>query len=177
MTENLGCLLHIQLEDISRIISSIMHDYYTKTVKTPVKTGVIVSYQSFGDLMRLNPHFHCTVLEGGIDEAGSFHHVLIKNTTKLTEVFRRRVIELFVYRVYSTEGSSQRFSPSNIPDFRSTTSVPIPTSSRKVRVNLSQYIIRNPISLQKIFYARSNGTVMYTTKYNEYWKQKIKMAI
>ena len=54
MTENLGCLLHIQLEDISRIISSIMHDYYTKTVKTPVKTGVIVSYQSFGDLMRWN---------------------------------------------------------------------------------------------------------------------------
>ena len=42
-------------------------------------------------------------------------------------------------------------------------------------MNLSQYIIRNPVSLQKILYARSNGTVIYTMKYNEYWKQNIKL--
>ena len=54
-------------------------------------------------------------------------------------------------------------------------SVSIPASSRKARVNLSQYIIRHPVSLQKILYARSNGTIIYKTKYNEYWKENIKL--
>jgi hypothetical protein len=30
-------------------------------------------------------------------------------------------------------------------------------------------------TLQKILYARSNGTIIYTTKYNEYWKENIKL--
>jgi hypothetical protein len=54
-------------------------------------------------------------------------------------------------------------------------SISIPTSSRKARVNLSQYIIRHPVSLQKILYARSNGRIIYKTKYNEYWNQNIKL--
>jgi hypothetical protein len=43
-------------------------------------------------------HFHCIVLEGGIDEACFFHHIPIKDTAKLNEVFRMRVIKLFVDR-------------------------------------------------------------------------------
>jgi hypothetical protein len=54
-------------------------------------------------------------------------------------------------------------------------SVPIPASSRKARVNLSQHIIRYPVSLQRILYARSNGTIVYKTKYNAYWKENIKL--
>jgi hypothetical protein len=58
----------------------------------------MVSYQSFKDLLRFNPHHHCLVLGGGIDEADSFHHIPIKDVTSLTRVFRRRVIKLFVDR-------------------------------------------------------------------------------
>ena len=29
--------------------------------------------------------------------------------------------------------------------------------------------------MQKILYARSNGTIIYKTKYNEYWKESIKL--
>ena len=98
MTDSLGCLLLRHFEDVSRIIFSIIHDFYNETAKTTVKEGAVVSYQSFGDLVRWNPHYHCIVLEGGIDEAGSFHHIPIKDTSSLAEVFRRRVIKLFVDR-------------------------------------------------------------------------------
>jgi hydroxymethylpyrimidine pyrophosphatase-like HAD family hydrolase len=58
-------------------------------------------------------------------------------------------------------------------------SVSIPASSKKARVNLSQYIIRHPGNpadcLQKILYVCSNGTVIYKTKYNEYFKKNIKL--
>jgi hypothetical protein len=46
-------------EEVSRIISSIKPKYYTESAATAVKTGIVISYQSFGDLMRWNPHCHC----------------------------------------------------------------------------------------------------------------------
>jgi len=85
-------------EDVSRIIFSIIQDFYNESAPTALKTASVVSYQSFGDLLRFNPHYHCLVLESGIDEAGSFHHIPIKDTVSITEVFRRRVIKLFVDR-------------------------------------------------------------------------------
>jgi len=39
-------------EEVTKIIFSIIHDYYLETAPTAVKTGVVVSYQSFWDLMR-----------------------------------------------------------------------------------------------------------------------------
>jgi hypothetical protein len=51
----------------------------------------------------------------------------------------------------------------------------IPATSKNARINLSQYIIRHPVSLQKILYVRSKGTVIYKTKYNEYWKENVKL--
>jgi hypothetical protein len=159
-------------EEVSKIIFSIIHEYYRETAFAAVKTGVVVSYQSFGDLMRWNPHYHCLVLEGGIDERGSFHHIPIKNTTKLSEVFRRRVMKLFIDGGLLDRSFALKILSWQHSGFSVDNSVPVPAWSRKARVNLSQYIIRNPISLQKILYARPNGTIIYKTKYNEYWKKR-----
>jgi hypothetical protein len=162
-------------EEVTKIIFSIIHDYYIEAVKTTVKTGVVVSYQSFGDLMRWNPHYHCIVLEGGIDEVDSFHHIPIKDTSLLTEVFRRRVLKLFVDRGLLDPHFARKILSWKHSGFSVDNSVPIPALSQKARVNLSQYIVRHPVSLQKILYARSNGTIIYKTKYNEYWKENIKL--
>ncbi len=162
-------------EEVSRIIFSIIHDFYSETGKTKIKTGVVVSYQSYGELMRWNPHYHCIVLEGGIDEAGSFHHIPIKDTSPLTEVFRRRVLKLFVDLDLLDPHFARKILSWKHSGFSVDNSVPIPASSRKARVNLSQYIVRHPVSLQKILYARSNGTIIYKTKYNAYWKENIKL--
>jgi len=161
--------------DVSKIIFSIMNDYYNEAANTAVKPGILVSYQSFGDLLRFNPHYHCLVLEGGIDETGSFHHIPIKDTVSLTEVFRRLVIKLFVDRGLLARGFALKILSWQHSGFSVDNSVPIPASSKKARVNLSQYIVRLPVSLQKILYARSNGTVLYKTKYNEYWQENIKL--
>jgi hypothetical protein len=162
--------------DISKIIFSIINDYYTETVQTAVgKTGILVSYQSYGDLVRWNPHYHCLVLEGRIDETGSFHHIPIKDTVSLTEVFRRRVIKLFVDRGLLDRSFALKILSWKHSGFSVDNSVLIPAYSNKTRVNLSQYIIRHPVSLQNILYARSTGTIIYKTKYNEYFKENIKL--
>ena len=162
-------------EDVSRIIFSIIQDFYNESAPMTLKTASLVSYQSFGDLLRWNPHYHCIVLEGGIDETGSFHHIPIKNAASLTEVFRRRVIKLFVNSGLLERRFALKILSWKHSGFSVDASVCIPASSKKTRVNLSQYIIRHPVLLQKILYVRSNATVVYKTKYNEYFKKNIKL--
>ena len=89
-------------------------------------------------------HYHCLVLEGGIHEGGSFHHIPIKDTAKLIEVFRRRVIKLFVDRGLLDPHFARKILSWEHSGFSVDISVPIPASSRKARVNLSQYIVRHP---------------------------------
>jgi len=85
-------------EDVSKIICALVTDFYNEVAHKSVKTGAIISHQTFGDTLRFNPHWHCIILEGGIDETGSFHYISIKDTSSLTELFRRRVIKFFVQK-------------------------------------------------------------------------------
>jgi len=54
-------------------------------------------------------------------------------------------------------------------------SVRIPATSHNARVNLSQYIVRHPVSLKKIMYIKEKRGILYHTKYNDYWKENIKL--
>ena len=151
-------------EDVSRIISSIIQDFYNESAPAALKTASVVSYQSFGDLVRWNPHYHCLVLEGGIDEAGSFHHIPIKDTVSLTEVFRRRVIKLFVDRGLLDPHFARKLLSWKHSGFSVDASVSILASSQKARVNLSQYIVRHPVSLKKIAQLFTKQSSMNTGK-------------
>jgi hypothetical protein len=116
-------------EEVSRIIFSIIHEYYAESAATAVKTGVVILYQSFGDLMRWNPHYHCLVLEGGIDKVSSFHHIPIKDTSPLIDVFRRRVLKLFVSRRLFGPHFARKILSWNYSGFSVDNSVPIPVSN------------------------------------------------
>ena len=85
------------------------------------------------------------------------------------------MIKLFVTKKLLDRGFATKLLSWKHPGFSVDNSVPIPASGKKARVNLSQYIVRHPVSLQKILYARSNGTIIYKTKYNEYWKENIRL--
>ena len=126
-------------------------------------------------MLRFNPHWHCIILEGGIDEEDSFHHIPIKDTSKLAEVFRRRVIKLFVEKDLLQKSFAMKLLGWKHSGVSVDNSVGIPAASQKARVNLSQYIVRHPVSLKKIFYVKENDTVIYRTKYNAYWGENIKL--
>jgi hypothetical protein len=165
--------------DISKIIFFIVNDYYSGAAKIDLKSAAVVSHQTYGDILRHNPLWHCIILEGGIDENNSFHYLPIKDTSKLTEVFRQRVIKYFVDKGLLESSFARNLLSWKHSGFSVDNSVKIPATSQNARINLSQYIIRHPGNpsncLQKILYVRSKGTVIYKTKYNEYWKENIKL--
>ena len=95
--------------------------------------------------------------------------------SQLAEVFRRLMIKYLVLKGLVDRNFTLNLLCWKHSGFSVDNSVKIPATSKAARVNLSQYIARHPVSLKKIFYVKENGTVIYRTKYNEYWGENIKV--
>ncbi|MCW3987899.1 MAG: transposase, partial [Candidatus Bathyarchaeota archaeon] len=54
-------------------------------------------------------------------------------------------------------------------------SILIPAKDQKARTGLSQYIARQPVSLNKIIYIPEKAKVLYKTKYNDYFGENIQL--
>ena len=57
---------------------------------------MVLAYQTSGEFLRWNPHFHCLVLEGGFDERGKFAHIPLGDIQRMSEYFRRVAIRFFL---------------------------------------------------------------------------------
>jgi len=49
--------------------------------------GLIIAHQTFGDMLRWNPHFHAIVLEVGFDEHGRFFYIPFNGLQAMLELF------------------------------------------------------------------------------------------
>jgi hypothetical protein len=104
--------------DISKLIHNLITDYYREVNGKELTTGSIISHQTYGDtcaehgrsMIRFNLHWHCIILEGGIDDKNDFYHIRLKDKAKLTEVFRRVVIKLFVDKELMNNDFAVQFS-------------------------------------------------------------------
>ncbi|MCD6298628.1 MAG: transposase [Deltaproteobacteria bacterium] len=159
--------------DISRLIYSIIRDFYEEAAGKVIKTGMVIAHQTFGDMLRWNPHFHCLVLEGGFYDEGNFVYIPFSDLKKMTEYFRRKVINLFLKNDMINEGFARNLLSWRNSGFSIDNSVQILTD--KARVNLAEYISRAPVSLRKLFYEPFKGRVLYHTQYNEYFKENVHM--
>jgi hypothetical protein len=159
--------------DVSRLIFSILIDFYNEAAGKAIKTGMVIAHQTFGDMLRWNPHFHCLVLEGGFDDEGNFVYIPFSSLQKMTEYFRRRVICLFLKNDMINEDFARNLLSWKISGFSIDNSVQILTD--KARINLSEYIARAPVSLKKLHYEPFKGRVLFHTQYNKYFGENVHM--
>jgi len=159
--------------DISRLIYSIIRDFYEEAAGKEIKTGMVIAHQTFGDMLRWNPHFHCLILEGGFDYEGNFVFIPFSDLKKITEYFRRKVINLFLKNDMINEDFARNLLSWKNSGFSIDNSVQILTD--KARVNLSEYISRAPVSLKKLRYEPFKGRVLFHTQYNQYFGENVHM--
>jgi len=159
--------------DISRLIYSIIRDFYEEAAGKEIKTGMVIAHQTFGDMLRWNPHFHCLVLEGGFDDEGNFVYIPFSDLKKMTEYFRRKVINFFLKNDMINEDFARNLLSWKNSGFSIDNSVQILTD--KARVNLSEYISRAPVSLKKLRYEPFKGKVLFHTQYNQYFGENVHM--
>jgi len=148
--------------------------FYNRAAKTSIKTGMVLAYQSAGEFLRFNPHFHCLVLEGGFDENGRFVHIPLGNLNRMSEYFRRVIIKFFLKKQLISAKIATSLINWRHSGFSVDASVHIPAGFSKTREALSQYIARPPLSLKKISIEENKeATVVYYTSDNEFFKGKI----
>jgi hypothetical protein len=46
---------------VSRLINQLISDFYSYATGRTIRFGMIAAHQTFGDMLRWNPHFHCVI--------------------------------------------------------------------------------------------------------------------
>ncbi len=177
--------------DMNDLIFTLITDYYNELSGKDLKSGAVISYQSAGDFLRFNSHFHCIILEGAVDkemgqdsdtlkagrprQGNRFYHLPIKDTSKLKELFRRRVIKLFEGKKLISKNLAKKLLSWDHSGFSVDNSIMLYVYNEKVKTNLAQYIARASVSLKKITYVKAMGKVIYKTKYNKYFGENTKV--
>jgi hypothetical protein len=151
---------------ISRLIFSLIAEFYSAAAGKPISSASILAYQPFGDALRFNPHFHALILEGGFDPNGQFYFLPIHDTARIAQLLRQRTVGLFLKLGLITEQFSETLLCWRHSGFSVDNSVRLDGGDHTARQALAQYIARAPLSLQKLTYDRSGGKVLYHTSYN-----------
>ena len=157
--------------EISRLIFGMLADFYNETAGKDIETAAVLAYQSAGDFLRFNPHFHGIVLEGGFDEQGRFIHVPLGDLSQMSEYFRRMIINFFLQKKLINQKLAQNLLNWRHSGFSIDNKVKIPAFSQKAREALSQYITKPPLSLKKVIFEQHDGKVIYYSDYNDYFKR------
>jgi len=159
--------------EISRIIFAILQEFYTEAAQRPVRTGMVLAYQTSGEFLRWNPHFHCLVLEGGFDDRGKFIHLPLGDIQRMSEYFRRVIIKFFLKQQLISARVATSLINWKHSGFSVDHSIRVPASSIKAREALSQYIACPPLSLKKIgIQENGEATVISFTSDNEFFAGK-----
>jgi hypothetical protein len=134
---------------------------------------MVLAYQTSGEFLRWNPHFHCLVLEGGFDETGRFVHVPAADLHRMSEYFRRLVIKFFLKKELISAKIATSLINWRHSGFSVDASVLIRVFSDQTRKALSQYIARPPLSLKKISIEENrDATTISFTSENEFFNGK-----
>ncbi len=163
------------LRGIAVLISKMIQEYYKTLTGKNIRTGIVLAYQSFGDFLRFNPHFHSLILEGGFDEDDNFIFIPITNLVKMKELLRRLVIKYFVDEKLLSPELAKNLLSWKHSGFSIDNSIRIAASDNKAREAIAQYMARFPVSLNKIIYEPFKGKVLFKTKYNKYFKENLKV--
>ncbi len=158
------------LSEMARLINDMIIGYYNEMASKKIRTGIVLAFQSYGEFIRFNPHFHSLILEGGFDEAGNFIHIPIPDLTEMKECFRQLVINHFKDTDRITEKAAKNLLSWKHSGFNINNSIRIMAHDNKAREALAQYIARCPVPLKKIFYESDKARVTFKTKYNAYFK-------
>jgi len=161
--------------EVSRLIFDLIRGYFTEAAGTTVESAALLCFQSFGEFLRWNSHWHAIVLEGGFDKDGNFIHIPFGNLHQMTECFRRRVIKFFLDSGLINQDRADNLLTWRHSGFSFDVSILLPGGNSKKRESLAQYLARPPISLKKVSFESFGGKVLFHTSFNEYFKENLKL--
>ena len=121
--------------------------------------------QTFGDLANFNPHLHVLAADGVFAADGAVTACPAVPEALLAEGFRGAVLEFLAKeRAIADELRAKRLGWRHCGGFSAHNRVRVAAEDREGRMKLAGYMIRAPMSLEKMTYDPATSTLIYRSK-------------
>jgi len=160
------------LGKLSQCAYQCLKEFFQTTLnQKEAMPGVVISIQTFGDLVNFHPHLHCLVTDGCFMPSGWFYVLPEIDVKKLENLFRHKVLKLLLSEKRISEEWVKKLLGWRNSGFNIHNQVKIKSRDKRGRESLAQYILRSPFSLEKMTYQLQSKTVVYRSKMNPVLKK------
>jgi hypothetical protein len=151
------------LGELCRIAARLLADAYDEALPG-ARPALILFVQTFGDLVNFNPHLHVLAADGAFLPDERFVALPPVPGTLLAEGFRRAVLKFLVKNGALSEALRSRMLAWRHCGFSAHNAVRVTAEDAEGRKKLAGYMLRAPMSLEKMTYDAATGTVIYRSK-------------
>jgi hypothetical protein len=166
--EMIGKLCEIAHESVRQYMGQALR-------KESGQAGMVVALQSFGEYLNAHPHIHAIVTDGLFMPDGMFYVMPRLSTQWLEEIFRRKVISMLVAEGKLGQELGRQLLNWKHSGFNVDHGQPVKREDKAGLERLSQYILRNPFSEDKMIYNREQQQVIYHSRLSKKTKRNFEV--
>jgi hypothetical protein len=129
-----------------------------------VTPGVVVCVATAGDLAQWHPHGHVLTTDGAYSEDGAFHPIEQWDDQRLMKLFREHLLARLVERRAISEVLVAKLTTWRHPGFSAFVGRPIAPEDKAKIEDIAAYLVKPPVSLEKLVYLDGEKAVLYRSK-------------
>jgi hypothetical protein len=149
------------LLDLSQCGAEAITEYMRREMGADTRPGIVVSIATAADMLQWHPHGHLLVSDGAFSEDGTFHPLETWNADALMRLFRERLLARLVEKHAISQPLAQKLMSWRHPGFSAHFGEPIAAEDTQALENVAGYVVRNPLSLQRLVYLDGQQAVIY----------------
>ena len=147
------------LNDLSRAAHRAVLTYCQGLLGEDIRPGLIIVRQTFGEGARFHPHLHALVTGGGWDSGGVWRPIFGWDRPVLRELFTAEVFRFLRERELLSAERMQLIRSWRHSGFDVFVGEPIAPDDRRALEHVARYLLRAPVSLERLWYNPEAGTV------------------
>jgi hypothetical protein len=165
------------LGKLSQCGYAAIKEIYQETLgRSDVCPGVVMSIQTFGDLVNFHPHLHAIVTEGCFDKQGDFLPIPRVPAHVIRDLFAHKVFKMLLKEGKIHEGTVRLIRSWRHSGFNVDNHVHIEHDNPDGLEGLVQYIVRAPLSQEKILSDGSSAdNIIYRSRLNPSLKRNFRI--
>ncbi|MEQ9825895.1 MAG: transposase [Puniceicoccaceae bacterium] len=161
-----------RLSVLCKVVVQLLSDWIREQSGLPDgKVGIILAIHSFGDYLAFHPHIHIIATAGVFDGNGTFQLTPIGDLPSLKELFRHALLKALLDHHWTSQRQVTKLLGWRNSGFQiDAGEAAIGADNERARRQLSEYLLRAPLSLQKMSWNGTTKTVLYRSSRS--WKTK-----
>ncbi len=153
------------LTELARAGYETVHELMAAAVEdSNVRVGMVASIQTFSDNLKWNPHLHSIVSRGVWRDDGQWIPVPYIDTHAAEILFREKIFRLLQVHDLLSDERIKILRSWRRSGFSTDNDVYLYPSDTQALESLSRYIVRCPVSLQRLRYDKKSNYVLYQPK-------------